>query len=415
MARPVLVRLGRDVAAGSSWACAEIEESGRACWHEEALAALRQRARGRRLHLLVPGTDVLLTRVQLPRMGRRRRARAIPYALEEELATEVEELHFAAGSPVAEGLPVAVVARAAVLRWLEDLAAAGLEPHALTPEVLAVPWAPGAWSVLVDGARVLVRQSAQAGFVSEVDALEAFLGAALYDAADDAPHSIHYYAGTDDDSAGRVAAVIEHAGLNLIPHAERARGGAWLGEGYDPDAAIDLLQGDFARAATPGARSRRWASATAMLVAATLIQLGVSYLEVRRLGATDRELEARGAALLREAYPDAPETHDPLAALAARAAGAAPAKAAATDGFLHLLERGAGPLGTLEGWEIGALDYRDGHLDLELQVRDAQSLDTLARTLAAAGRLRVEVLSATASEGAAVGRLRLRDSEDAAP
>jgi general secretion pathway protein L len=57
----------------------------------------------------------------------------VPYALEEHLAADIEELHFAIGKRAGDSLraPVAVVARALLQEWLTTLRAAGLEPSAI--------------------------------------------------------------------------------------------------------------------------------------------------------------------------------------------------------------------------------------------------------------------------------------------
>ena len=74
----------------------------------------------RKVIVLVPATDVLTTSVHVPiRSGAKLRA-ALPFALEESLADDVEDLHFAAGTPRESGrLPVAIVARDKMDAWLD--------------------------------------------------------------------------------------------------------------------------------------------------------------------------------------------------------------------------------------------------------------------------------------------------------
>src|SRR3990172_6852919 len=82
---------------------------------------------GRRVVLIVPGEDVVLTEVALPAQKRHKILRVVPYALEDQVADEVENLHFAIGPQLEGGsYPVAVVQRARLTQWLDHAAAAGL-------------------------------------------------------------------------------------------------------------------------------------------------------------------------------------------------------------------------------------------------------------------------------------------------
>ena len=78
---------------------------------------------GKQVIVLVPGTDVILTSVTVPTRNRNRMAAAVPYLLEEQLAADVDESHFALGERDAEGrVAVAVVSRARMDAWLAALA-----------------------------------------------------------------------------------------------------------------------------------------------------------------------------------------------------------------------------------------------------------------------------------------------------
>ena len=78
------------------------------------------RAPGRRVCLLVSGAEVLLAEPEVPVKAGAKLQQLVPYALEEQLAEDIEDLHFALGKRSAEStrVPVAVVARALLDAWL---------------------------------------------------------------------------------------------------------------------------------------------------------------------------------------------------------------------------------------------------------------------------------------------------------
>lgn len=83
-----------------------------------------------------------LHRVPLPSRKRSTWARAVPYALEDQVVEDIETLHFALGSaPEDDHLPVAVINRDTLRGWLDACTAAGLVPAAIIPEPLLLPLA----------------------------------------------------------------------------------------------------------------------------------------------------------------------------------------------------------------------------------------------------------------------------------
>lgn len=137
-------------------------------------------ATGRKVIVLVPGTDALLAEPVLPVKSGTKLAQVVPFALEEHLAADVEDLHFAVGKRAARpGTPVTVVSHARMDAWQALLADAGLQADAIYPETAALPETPNAVTLLVDGARVYVHRPETPGTVLDVEPLIEALQLAL--------------------------------------------------------------------------------------------------------------------------------------------------------------------------------------------------------------------------------------------
>src|SRR5688572_14076351 len=69
-------------------------------------------AQGRRVIVLAPSEALLLACAKLTARNRTQLIKALPYALEEQLAQDIDDLHFAIGNKLADGrYPAAVVAK----------------------------------------------------------------------------------------------------------------------------------------------------------------------------------------------------------------------------------------------------------------------------------------------------------------
>jgi general secretion pathway protein L len=163
------------------------------------IGELTEHARSREVICFAPGSDVLLTSVQLPKSALRMLAQVIPNSLEDELAQDISELHFAwpsvKKSRDSVQVPVAVVAHETMQQWLQALDDADINCDEIYPDVFMLPAVEeGAAPALDQGAdhapdqgadqglhpslaltlgnTVVVRTGAYSGFSTDVSLLE---------------------------------------------------------------------------------------------------------------------------------------------------------------------------------------------------------------------------------------------------
>ena len=140
MAEFLVIRLGQSSNDKVEWIAVDNNGTRRGEPATGTLQLAAEAAQGRSVIVLVPATETITTTVYVPvRSGARLRA-ALPFALEENLADDVENLHFASGVRRESGqLPVAVVAREKMGEWLETLGRAGITARQIIPGIRASP------------------------------------------------------------------------------------------------------------------------------------------------------------------------------------------------------------------------------------------------------------------------------------
>ncbi|GGW90769.1 type II secretion system protein GspL [Alteromonas halophila] len=131
------------------------------------LSTLSERAGDRSVIALAPGSDILLKWVDLPPRAGRKVLSAIPYMLEDELATDIESQFFAYGEKVGNQQAVAVVSHAQMSTWKQWLDDAGLYCDTLLPDVLSVPHNPDGWTLLTLGEQLILREDSWRGMQGE--------------------------------------------------------------------------------------------------------------------------------------------------------------------------------------------------------------------------------------------------------
>ena len=380
-------------------------------------------APGRQVIVLTPASDVLLARAAVPNVGRQRLAQAIPYALEDQLGSEVEDLHFALGRQADQAISVAVVARGKMDAWLEYVRDAGFQPDLLVPAVLALPYEEGTWTVLRDAGGAFCRSGVQAGFAADHDNLETLLSLAIAEAGDAADVQ-----GRTNVAGGRTPGATR-ARLHILdtPGAPALHTETWpqilgvavshevspedalvvLARNYHEDIAINLLQGDYSRREQLEKLWRPWKPAAALLAVWLIVYSGMTVTEVISLSRQAPKLQKQIEQVYLQTFPDASKVVNPKVQMQRRL-DALLGNRGSGDGFLELLAQAGGPLKDTPNLELRTITFKEGQLNLDLRIQDLQVLDQLKQRLAAQSKMEVEIQSASSRENKVESRLQLR-------
>lgn len=363
-----------------------------------------EKAAGHRAVVLVPAADVTLTGANMPSAQRQRLRQAVPFALEEQLAADVDRLHFALGTREKSGwLPVAVADRSCMDRWFAALNEAGVHSSAMLPDVLALPLPENGWTLLVTEGEALLRTGATTGYAFDPDLADTFVGIAL-DQAEEKPERLRLFNCTASGASG-IERIADANQISLSRESCAAGPAAVFARGAAEGVALDLLQGDYSRREQMGKLWRPWRPAAAALGVLLLIQGGMAAAQYARLSAEADRLNAQVETVYREAFPEARNVVDPKVQMerrldALRGGGGA-------GGFGGLLASAGPALSSVSGARLGALRYKDDALQIELRLANLQELDNLKQRLAQAG-LEVQIDTASSEKDHVESRLTVR-------
>ena len=395
--------LRKDPANMTAWCWLRLDSDGRpqGSIHAGTLADAASEASGQRVVVLVSGADGLLTRVDIPVRGRQRLLRAVPYALEEQLSEEVDNLHFAVGMAQEDGAwPVAVISKQFMDSLTADFLEAGLDVQQVIPEILALPNNGDETSVLVENDVALVRTGNSSGFAVDSDNLGIMLAARMTDEEDALP-PLHLFVREDElrpDTAEYVGEtrVEAFAGDPLNVFARGLEGSS-----------MNLLQGTYSRSGDWARLLRPWRATAALLVAGIIISNVVMGIDYFRLSRESEQLHAKIEETFKEALPETRRIVNPRIQMQQQL-DALQRRQGTGGGFLSLLSQSGSVLKGMQGVQVSGATFRAGRLDVDLTVNNLQLLDELKQALVEGGRLSVEIQSATTGKDQRVqSRLRI--------
>lgn len=369
------------------------------------LATAAAVASGRSVIVLVPGTDVLLAEPELPVKSGARLAQVVPFALEEQLASDVEDMHFAVGRRDSRpGTPVAAVALAAMDTWLAALKSAGIAPSAMYSESAAVPLTPGGVTLLVEGVRIHVRRAEVPANVVEAEPLIEGLQLALASGSE-TRENVTLFMSQEDYERDRdmIEGLREFtASLQVKLVAEGPL--ALLAVTIVKQAATNLLQGPYAVAGSMKGSLAPWRYAAMLAGAFVVVHLGVKGAQFWKLGAEEARLDGEIAAVFAQAMPGTRQVN-------ARAQVEGRLAQLRGSGVASGLMTSLGTLGQAIAQapetSVEALSYRADVLDLRVLAPSVDALDRIQHAATERG-LNAVIQSATPRDSKVEGRLQFK-------
>jgi general secretion pathway protein L len=385
MADWLLLRLPRTPQEQASWLVVDARGAAAGPPQGGPLSLAAPRAAGRHVVALVPGSDVLSVQPELPQAkAGAKLQQLVPYALEEQLAEDIEDLHFAVGRREGDSarVPVAVVARKLMDEWTRLLKTNGLEPEALYADSELLPRNPGQAVALLEEESVVVRPPSGTVVTLPADALGEALEIALAGIEPGTPGGRGLILYTGAAEWHRHSATVEAARERFEGIQIQLLTGGPLGlfaQQLPTTTATNLLQGAYTPATPHAVGWSAWRVAAMLLAGLIALHIAGKAAELSVLKHADHKLDGSIEQVFHMAMPGEPSTYEARRQMEQRLAAAR--ANAASGGFLLALQalvqaHHAAPEAVLE-----ALTFRDGALELKASAPSVESLDRLSKQL----------------------------------
>jgi general secretion pathway protein L len=366
-------------------------------------------ANGRKVIVLVPGTDALLAEPVLPVKSGTKLAQVVPFALEEHLAADVEDLHFAVGKREARpGTPVTVVSHARMQAWQALLTDAGLHADAIYPETAALPETPNAITLLVDGARVYVRRPDTPGAVLDVQPLIEALQLALA-SGEEAREHVTIYVSEDDYERERemlegLREFTASLQLKLLPDGPLPLLAANVVRGN----AVNLLQGRYQTKRKLTMSFAPWRYAAVLAGVFVVAHLGLKSWQYFHYRSQEARLNQEIGEVFQQLMPGAP-LPDPSAARRMIEARLNQLRGGGNSmsGMMTTLAALGDALGQVPDTNVESIAYTNNTTHLRVVAPSVDALDHIRRIASEHG-LEATIESETPRESKREGRLQIK-------
>jgi general secretion pathway protein L len=413
MAHTLLLRLPATGQEDTEWLTIDDAGEPAAARQRGPLSLAAAVGRTAKVIVIAPATQILLAEPELPPGSGVRLARAVPFALEEQLTEDIDHLVFALGKRRAGGgTPVAVVSRRVIQGWLSDLIAAGITPTAIHADMSLLPLNPGQSVLWLERGRLSVRRPGKLPFAVELTPVtEAMIVAGVIAdplAADAGTHTMEsaiLYATREDwavvqNEVEKLTDRFASLKIQLLPDGPLP----WLARSLAGTDAVNLLQGEFAPTST-GEGFRKWRTAGALAAGLLVVHVAADAFQLRRAKHESAALDAEIAQVFSASMP-AVAMQDGRRQMQARLdrirhSGPGP------QHFLRTLQALSEAISASPNTTIDSMSYRQDLLDMKVTAPSLAALSQLSQQVGTQG-LTAEIQSSTPVGGGVEAHLQVR-------
>ncbi len=358
------------------------------------IGALTAAAGPRPVTLIMDGRDVHVLEVSIPAKSYRQAKQAAPFAIEDDVADDLEKLHVVCSRSETSGKrAVAVIGRQLIEENIEVLRTANINIEKIIPDFLALPRRDDCWSVMQLDDRVLVRTGEEYGFSCDGELLATLLERLELES----PLGIDIYGMAVPIPLPNLPPIQQHR----VEGAEMV----FLAATVMSSNLLDVLPDRYRAVAHFGKQGLK--ITTIFLVLALILHLGLSWRTSQRLSSEVARLRSDESTLLKQSFPEISrvvnaelQAQQVLTELRAHRGN--------DSGVLEILHLVGQSMrnGTNQGLELSGINYADGVVNLRITASDIASLERFSGALKSS--LQVDVVNVEAGQGNVVGSLRLQ-------
>jgi general secretion pathway protein L len=417
MSEFLVIRIGEDADGPADWIAVDSSGSRLSPPVTGPLSEAKNDVRDRSVIVLVPSTDVLTTTVDLPIKGGAKIQAALPWALEEYVADDVDDLHFASGTRRGSGrIPVSVVRQDTLNGWITRLRDAGISPSSLVADSYGLARIPGTISLLVAEDQVVINDGGDIELVmqgvSPGDALAA-IGAlddpqGEDDEPSDMPRHVLVYCDPEDDERYQhdwiaMRQELDSIDVKLLADGVMPRMAVTVAAG----AGVNLLQGSFGRKTDYSGMLQPWKYAAMLLIALGVIGVGAKAANKITLERQLADVQQQFLTEYQQISPGAALPRDPTAVVQSLLIQAGASQSPQV--FLRSLEQLSQALQQNQSATIEAISFRAGVVDVRLSAPDVTTLNNIQKSVGQSGRF-VATIQSTDQDGDKVNsRIQIKE------
>lgn len=362
--------------------------------------------------VLLDNTSIYIGSVQLPIKNRQKLMRAIPFAVEEQIADEIDDLHFVAGKPLQDAsIPVAAIKKATLDSIIDIMNQVGIEPVAIIPDTLCLTANnDGQWAILLHGEQANLQLNTFNGSEFDRDTLQIIIASLLQQEDLPTPEKIILFTKDGEAEDDTIRDLIEFLpdNIELIKVSYNTHPLVIYCGQYNNAMPLNLLQEAYKPKRKDNIEWKRWRLAASLAVIWIVLGLGSTGAEYYDLKDKNKELRTQIEKIYKSAFPKSKKIINARVQMEQKLkelkGGGSTSEGTS---MIALLTNSASALSSEKGINLQTISYRNNKIDLELTGTNLQAIESLNKKINQTP-LKSEIVSSSSEKDQVKGSIRIQ-------
>ena len=359
-----------------------------------------------RISCIINAELVSYSEINIPAKNRQRALQAIPFALEDQLAEDIDQLHFAIGKASDNTYPVVSMANQSLKNLLEKCQHAGINIDAIYIDILSLAddlQADNSWAVLQSDNKASILTSNGDVINADTGSLSVFFDSLIQQKADDLPVAVNYY--HEENSETATLALPEEVSLKHISYKQTPL--MLFSSQISEPSMLNILQGPYQVVRESNQWWRPWKAAAIITAVALVLHLLSGGLKLNRLQQENQQVQAEINRIYKKSFPRSKKIVNARVQMENKLKQLKKSSGKSDYSFADILLDSAPVIKQTAGAEMQGINYHNRKLELQLTLDKLSTAEALKSQLNKLARVKAELISASSEAKQVNARIRL--------
>lgn len=345
---------------------------------------------------IIRAENIHLTYQHIPAKNKQRALQAIPYALEEQLAEDIELLHFATSNPKNSIFPVAVIKHETLQSLLQKLKEYGISPLNVYADITCLPQTENSWNLLHHENIINIDQHQDSIVHADSNSFTILLNQLLQQTTEDhLPDTINVWSDCEDNKLQFPDNLSQN--IDIIYHEYKSSPVSLFSKNLTNRNIINLLQGPYKVVTNSNHWWKAWKIAAILAAIALVIEILSGTLTLNRLESENSQLNKEITQIYKKTFPRSKRIVNARVQMETKLKQLRKNNNKASNSFTDLLATAAPIIQQTNSLSIKSINFNNKKLELQFSIDKLSSVETLNRRLNKIPNIKAEIIS-SASE-----------------
>lgn len=399
----------------------DIENSGQASWalcndageltskiNTGALAELHAVALDHTAIVLLNSRCLHINELLLPTQNSQKMLKAVPYAIEEFIAEDVESLHFVASkSKTSSAASVVGINKQTFQAVIDNFQAAGVRVEKIIPDALCLAANEQQWVVLNYLSHSYLQISKLNGMLVPHDILPYILENNLNDETITKPEKILFFSESESNTTFDLDA-LSKPGIEFVNITYNTHPLVVFCGNYKQALPLNLLQHEFKPKNKSSGYWHQWRFAAALAGTWLLLHLGITAFQYNQLKEENIAIKNKIEAIYKSTFPKSRKINNPRKQMEQKLRELKSSGGNASNGLLFMLEEAFDSLNQeTKDITFQSITFRNNRIDIGLESKNLQAIENLNKKLNTNDTIKSEISSSSSEKDKVKGNLRI--------